>query len=103
MTRSADPHAAAGRPQRPCPVRVSPTANLSALGAAHLAGLEAGLVDLADLEDGLGDVADTESAHLRAPAIGDGASGPARRAAWARRGDASTHPRTATRPGDRAG
>jgi glycerol kinase len=36
------------------PVRVSPTANLSALGAAHLAGLRLGWWSWAELENGFG-------------------------------------------------
>jgi glycerol kinase len=39
------------------PVRVSPTSNLSALGAAHLAGLQLGWWTWSDLEAGHGDAA----------------------------------------------
>jgi glycerol kinase len=63
------------------PVAVSTTANLSALGAAHLAGVQLGWWSLARLEAGLDSDQDSAGSALL-PAISD-AERTARRRAWA--------------------
>ena len=62
------------------PVHVSPTANLSGMGVAHLAGVVEGWWTLADLEAGLGDTDEAPVVHL-APRI-DPKQRAARRAHW---------------------
>ncbi|MFC8181737.1 FGGY family carbohydrate kinase [Rhodococcus sp. NPDC057297] len=61
------------------PVQVSPTANLSALGAAHLAGVRAGWWTLTDLEVGLPASADAREVRPRIAA----ADRAMRRQSWA--------------------
>jgi glycerol kinase len=54
------------------PVQVSPTANLSALGAAHLAGLTLNWWDFTDLETGLaGSAGALDAGRVVLPGIGD--------------------------------
>lgn len=65
------------------PVQVSPTANLSALGAAHLAGLQLRWWTLPQLESGLpGAATEAAAATELRPRIGD-AERAARRRSWA--------------------
>ncbi len=80
------------------PVRVSRTANLSALGAAHLAGLQLGWWTWSDLEGDFG--AAPEDAHFQ-PVIGTSERS-AQRAAWTREVARSRGTTQTTRHSERA-